>query len=428
MEKDVVLETKDLVKEYRIGQIGTGTLRGDLQSFFARLFKKDDPNISLVSKQYYDIDNKIHRALDGVSIKIKKGEAVGLIGANGAGKSTLLKLISRITLPTEGTITYKGKVASLLEVGTGFSGELTGRENVYMNGAILGMTKKEIDSKIDEIIEFSEIGEYIDTPVKRYSSGMYVKLAFAVAAHLDADILLMDEILAVGDVKFQDKSLKRMEEVATEDNKTVIYVSHNMLTIRKFCTRCIVLEEGKVVYDGDVESAIEVYMQRKKLKYGVENDLTQSPRRYCPNSLVRKVSFTHCSVLDSKDCVISDKSRFRLRLKYESKERIEDALLKLTFCDSTEQPVASSVSKPIVIKEGENEIEVQADISALKQGAYTVSGSLMQVSSFDIFSYYDNIEHMCYIDLNPDEGMLWANRVWGKVELPKLKIGGDDSE
>ena len=428
MEKDVVLETKDLVKEYRLGQIGTGTLRGDLQSFFARLFKRDDPNISLVSKQYYDIDNKIHRALDGVSIKIKKGEAVGLIGANGAGKSTLLKLISRITLPTEGTITYKGKVASLLEVGTGFSGELTGRENIYMNGAILGMTKSEIDSKIDEIIEFSEIGDYIDTPVKRYSSGMYVKLAFAVAAHLDADILLMDEILAVGDVKFQDKSLKRMEEVATEDNKTVIYVSHNMLTIRRFCTRCIVLEEGKVVYDGDVESAIEVYMQRKKLKYGTENDLREAKRRYCPNNLVRKVSFTHCSILDSEDCVIKNKAHFRLKLKFEAKERIEDAIVKLTFCDSTEQPVGSSVSKPFSINEGENEIEVEADIRALKQGAYTVSGSLMQVSSFDIFSYYDNIEHMCYIDLPIDEGMLWASRAWGKVELPKLKLGGDDGE
>ena len=188
MEKDVVLETENLVKEYRLGQIGTGTLRGDLQSFFARIFKKDDPNISLISDQYYDIGHKTHRALDGVSIQIKCGEAVGLIGTNGAGKSTLLKLISRITLPTEGTLRYKGKIASLLEVGTGFNRELTGRENIYMNGAILGMSKSEIDERLDEIIAFSEIGEYIDTPVKRYSSGMFVKLAFAVAAHLDADI------------------------------------------------------------------------------------------------------------------------------------------------------------------------------------------------------------------------------------------------
>ena len=423
MEQDVVLQTENLVKEYRLGQIGTGTLKGDLQSFFARIFKKDDPNIKLISDQYYKIENKTHRALDGVSIQIKRGEAVGLIGVNGAGKSTLLKLISRITSPTEGTITYRGKIASLLEVGTGFSGELTGRENIYMNGAILGMSKKEIESKIDQIIEFSEVGEYIDTPVKRYSSGMYVKLAFAVAAHLDADILLMDEILAVGDVKFQDKSLRRMEEVATEENKTVIYVSHNMLTIRRFCTRCIVLEEGKVVFDGDVEEAIDVYMQRKKLQYSAHNDLRSAKRRYCPNELVRKVSFTSCD-LDSEDCVVKDKAHFKLRLSAVAKEPIENVRMKLTFCDATEQPVGSSISEPFRIKQGENSIDVCADISAIQHGAYTVCGALMQVSSFDIFSYYDNVEHMCYIDIPPKEGLLWANRTWGKIEMPALQIGG----
>lgn len=429
MEKDVILETENLVKEYRLGQIGTGTLKGDLQSFFARLFKKDDPNISLIKDQYYDIENKTHRALDGVSIKVKRGEAVGLIGANGAGKSTLLKLISRITLPTEGRVTYKGKVASLLEVGTGFSPELTGRENIYMNGAILGMSKAEIDSKIDDIIEFSEIGEYIDTPVKRYSSGMYVKLAFAVAAHLDSDILLMDEILAVGDVKFQDKSLKRMEQVAGEENRTVIYVSHNMATIRRFCTRCIVLEEGKVVFDGDVEQAIEVYMERKKLQHGIKNDISDAPRRYCPNNLVRKMSFTECNLLDTDDCVIKDKSNFRLEVKFISKEKIENALMKLTFCDATEQPIASCVSAPFDINEGENKLVLSADISSLQQGTYSVSGSLMQKSSFDIFSYYDNVEQMCFIELLPnDSGLLWAARIWGKIELPELRLGGVGSE
>ena len=428
MEKDVVLQTDHLVKEYRIGQIGTGTLKGDVQSFFARLFKKDDPNISLLRDQYYDIENKTHRALDGVSIKIKRGEAVGLIGANGAGKSTLLKLISRITLPTDGTIEYKGKVASLLEVGTGFSAELTGRENIYMNGAILGMSKKEIDAKMQQIIDFSEIGEYIDTPVKRYSSGMYVKLAFAVAAHLDADILLMDEILAVGDVKFQDKSLKRMEEVATEENKTVIYVSHNMLTIRRFCTRCIVLEAGKVVFDGDVEDAIEVYMQRKKEKFHTQNDLREASRRYCPNKLMRRISLSACNLYCDEDCVIKDKAHFRLQLKAEAKEAIQGARIKLSFCDATEQAVASCISAPTDFAEGENTVELLADISALKNGTYTVRGSLLQVSSFDIYSYYDNVEQMCFIEIVPEEGLLWATRAWGRVELPALRIGGDAHE
>ena len=425
MEEDVVLQTQNLVKEYRLGQIGTGTLRGDLQSFFARLFKKDDPNIDLLSDQYYSIDNKTHRALDGVSITIKRGEAVGLIGANGAGKSTLLKLISRITLPTQGSLSYRGKVASLLEVGTGFNAELTGRENIYMNGAILGMSKAEIDERLEDIIAFSEIGEYIDTPVKRYSSGMFVKLAFAVAAHLDADILLMDEILAVGDVKFQDKSLKRMEEVAGEENKTVIYVSHNMATIRRFCTRCIVLEEGKVVFDGDVEKAIEVYTMRKKLHYSLQNDLTDADRRYCPNHLMRKVSFTQCNLHLEEDCIIRDKSDFRLQLKFEAKQAIAGARIKLTFLDATEQPVATTVSPMFDIHEGENSVEVSTDIRALQQGSYTISGGLMQQSEFGIFSYYDNVAQMCFIDLEPEqEDLLWAVRIWGKVKLPPLKIGG----
>ncbi|MBQ6381190.1 MAG: ATP-binding cassette domain-containing protein [Clostridia bacterium] len=429
MEKDVVLETKDLVKEYRLGQIDTGTLRGDLQSFFARLFKKDDPNIPLIADQYYDVKHKTHRALDGVSISIKRGEAIGLIGANGAGKSTLLKLISRITLPTEGSLSYRGKVASLLEVGTGFNGELTGRENIYMNGAILGMTKAQIEERIEQIIAFSEIGEYIDTPVKRYSSGMFVKLAFAVAAHLDADILLMDEILAVGDVKFQDKSLRRMEEVANEEHKTVIYVSHNMTTIRRFCSRCIVLEEGKVVYDGEVEEAIEVYTRRKKLHYSTQNDVSEAPRRYCPNRLMRKVSFTECNLPAQTDCVVRDLNNLHLQFKLIAKEPIENARLKVTFRDSLEQPVASSVSPPLNVSEGESTVDVFADIAAMKQGSYTVGAALMQVSSFDIFSNYDNVEQMCFIDINPDDsGLLWAVRTWGKIALPPLRIGGERLE
>ena len=199
-------------------------------------------------------------ALNGIDLTIYQGEAVGIIGSNGAGKSTLLKLLSKVTSPTEGEIDIYGRIASMLEVGTGFNGELTGRENVYMNGAILGMTKQEIDAKMEEIIEFSEVREFIDTPVKRYSSGMFVKLAFSVAAHLDSEIMIMDEVLAVGDVAFQKKCLEKMKYVANKEGRTVLYVSHNMNTIRKLCDRCIVLDKGKVVYQGDVESAISVYL------------------------------------------------------------------------------------------------------------------------------------------------------------------------
>ncbi|MCI5575190.1 MAG: ABC transporter ATP-binding protein, partial [Clostridiales bacterium] len=245
-----IIEFDHVTKEYRLGAIGGGTLKGDLQSLAARIRGKEDPNLQI--GQTAHTKNQRFLALDDVSFSVKKGERVGIIGHNGAGKSTLLKLLSRVTAPTKGTISYNGRIASMLEVGTGFHPELTGRENVYMNGAILGMTKAEISRKFDDIVRFAEMEQFIDTPVKRYSSGMYVKLAFAVAAHLDSDILVMDEVLAVGDMKFQQKCLGKMDDVSKNEGRTVLYVSHNMNTIRQLCTRCIVLDHGKVVFDGDV--------------------------------------------------------------------------------------------------------------------------------------------------------------------------------
>ena len=256
-EKEVALQIRGLRKEYRLGVISGGTLQRDLQSAWARLFKKEDPNGKIGSKNYGK--NEKFVALGGVDLTVYKGERVGIIGKNGAGKSTLLKLISRITSPTEGTIGIKGRVSSMLEVGTGFHGELTGRENVYLNGAILGMTKEEINEKIDKIIEFSEMERFIDTPAKRYSSGMYVKLAFSVAAHLDSEIMIMDEVLAVGDIAFQKKCLDKMGDVSREEGRTILYVSHNMDTIRRLCDRCVVLDKGKIIFDGEVEKAIEIY-------------------------------------------------------------------------------------------------------------------------------------------------------------------------
>ncbi len=258
MDKPMI-EVNGIKKRYRIGQIGGGTLKAELESWWARVRKKEDPNTSLFDTQR--IVGDTFMALNGVNFTVNKGEAVAIIGGNGAGKSTLLKILSRVTAPTEGDAVLRGRVASMLEVGTGFNPEMTGRENIYMNGAILGMTKAEIDSKIEEIIDFSECRDFIDTPVKRYSSGMYVKLAFAVAAHLDSEIMIMDEVLAVGDVKFQRKCLTKMSDESTEHGKTVLYVSHNMATVRRLCTRAIVLKDGKVIYDGDVERGIEVYSE-----------------------------------------------------------------------------------------------------------------------------------------------------------------------
>ena len=257
MERKVAIQIQGVKKEYRLGVISGGTLQRDIQSWWARLRHKEDPNSRIGSKNYGK--NEKFVALDGIDLTIYKGERLGIIGKNGAGKSTLLKLISRITSPTDGTIGINGRVSSMLEVGTGFHGELTGRENIYLNGAILGMTRAEVNSKIDKIIEFSEIEQFIDTPAKRYSSGMYVKLAFSVAAHLDSEIMIMDEVLAVGDLAFQKKCLDKMGDVSREEGRTILYVSHNMETIRRLCDRCIVLEKGKIIFDGDVEQAIELY-------------------------------------------------------------------------------------------------------------------------------------------------------------------------
>ena len=207
-------------------------------------------------------NDKYIKALDNISFSVNKGERIGLIGNNGAGKSTLLKLISKLTSPDEGYIGYNGKLTSMLEVGTGFNNELTGRENIYLNGAILGMSKKEIDDKLDDIISFSEIEEFIDTPIKRYSSGMYTRLAFAVAIYLSADIVLMDEVLAVGDTSFQKKSINKMLEIAKRKDRTIFFISHNMELIKELCNRIIYLDKGKIIFDGDVEEGIKLYLER----------------------------------------------------------------------------------------------------------------------------------------------------------------------
>lgn len=253
---ETVIKIENLKKQYKLGAIGGQTLSAELQSWWAKKRGKEDPNAKI--GQDTSRFGESFYALDGINLEIKKGEALGIIGGNGAGKSTLLKILSRVTAPTEGDVWINGRIASMLEVGTGFHAELTGRENIYMNGAILGMTKKEVDEKIESIIDFSECRQFIDTPVKRYSSGMYVKLAFAVASHLDADIMIMDEVLAVGDMAFQKKCLTKMGEDA-HGGKTVLYVSHNMSTIRNLCNRCIVLNQGKKIFEGDTEDAIDLY-------------------------------------------------------------------------------------------------------------------------------------------------------------------------
>ena len=256
---NIAIKAENISKYYRLGQINNGTLYADIQSWFARKFHREDPHAK-IGFDSAQCDKDGFWALKDIDFEIKQGDRVGIIGRNGAGKSTLLKVISEITTPTTGNIYIKGRVASLLEVGTGFHPEMTGRENIYMNGAILGMKKTEITRQLDEIIDFAEIEKHIDTPVKRYSSGMYVRLAFAVAAHLQSEILIADEVLAVGDAEFQKKAIGKMSDLSTGEGRTVLFVSHNMAQIRALCKTGIVLDHGKTVFSGNIDKATEYYL------------------------------------------------------------------------------------------------------------------------------------------------------------------------
>lgn len=258
----IILKAENISKQYRLGLVGTGSLTHDINRWWHGIRGKEDPylKVGAVNDRSVKASEDYVWALRNINFEVEEGEVLGIIGKNGAGKSTLLKLLSRVTSPTTGEIKTRGRIASLLEVGTGFHPELTGRENIFLNGAILGMTKSEIRSKLDEIIDFSGCEMYIDTPVKRYSSGMRVRLAFAVAAHLEPDILVVDEVLAVGDAEFQKKAIGKMQNISRGEGRTVLFVSHNMAAVKSLCTRAIVLEHGKTVFEGDTDEAVSFYL------------------------------------------------------------------------------------------------------------------------------------------------------------------------
>jgi lipopolysaccharide transport system ATP-binding protein len=262
---DVIIKIEDLSKQYRLGTVGTGTLSHDINRWWASLRGKEDPFLKIgeVNDRTKASDAEYVWALKDINVEIERGDIVGIIGKNGAGKSTLLKILSKVTRPTIGNIKLGGRIASLLEVGTGFHPEMTGRENIYLNGAILGMRKAEITQKFDEIVAFAGVERYVDTPVKRYSSGMYVRLAFSVAAHLEPEILVIDEVLAVGDAEFQKKCLGKMQDISRNDGRTVLFVSHNMAAIKTLCQKGIVLENGTNVFNGTQIDAIDYYQKQQ---------------------------------------------------------------------------------------------------------------------------------------------------------------------
>lgn len=416
MNKNVI-EINNLRKQYKLGVIGGGTLKADLQTWIARKQGKVDPNTQLgISKEQI---GKQFWALDGIDISIKKGEAVGIIGANGAGKSTLLKILSRVTAPTTGEIKIRGRISSMLEVGTGFHGELTGRENIYMNGAILGMSKREIEEKIEDIIEFSECRNFIDTPVKRYSSGMYVKLAFAVAAHLDADILVMDEVLAVGDMKFQEKCLGKMGDASASEGKTVLYVSHNMNTIRQLCTRCIVLERGKVIYDGETEQAIAIYMDRNTGDLRRRYDLNQAGRAPMqPGDKVRVHSF---EFLNKERAIFDRKEKICFRIEWSATEDIPGLRIYflIHFADSSIVGMTESEEFDDAKTGIKKASYFEFDPAELADGRYYFSVDIFSMNASRAHLSYDHPNEKIYFEINSSEekGLIWQSKYWGHVKL-----------
>lgn len=337
---NVVLRAENISKQYRLGQLGTGTISHDLNRFFAKLRGKEDPYLRVgeANDRSKSGGSDYVWSLKDINFEVKQGEVLGIIGKNGAGKSTLLKILSQVTTPTTGQVKVKGRIAALLEVGTGFHPDLSGRENIFLNGAILGMTKAEIKSKFDEIIEFSGVAKYIDTPVKRYSSGMMVRLGFAVAAHLEPEILIVDEVLAVGDAEFQKKCMGKMKDVS-EEGRTVLFVSHNLSSIKQLCTRGILLVNGKLEFAGTQNETVD--------KYLAGNQLSEVTNRFEKHTLENKdLQLIKAELVDSQG---------KLREQFEISE---DIFVNITIQCNKKVP---NVYGYIVLQSNSEEVFIESD-------------------------------------------------------------------
>lgn len=330
----VVIKVENLSKQYRLGSVGTGSLAHDLNRTWHRMRGKEDPYLKIgeINDRTIKGGSEYVWALKDIDFDVKQGEVIGIIGRNGAGKSTLLKILSRTTLPTTGSVKIKGRVASLLEVGTGFHPELSGRENIFLNGAILGMTKQEVKRQFDEIVDFSGVERYIDTPVKRYSSGMYVRLAFGVAAHLEPEILIVDEVLAVGDAEFQKKALGKMKDVSTTEGRTVLFVSHNMTAIKSLCTSVIYLINGYLDLLGPTEQVINYYLSHNN-KYTGMRQFFETPEEAPGNEKVKMRRIEVCPVLENSADPITIKTT--INIEFEFWNYMDDAAINLSMSLNT---------------------------------------------------------------------------------------------
>lgn len=381
---DVVIRAENLSKMYKLGVTNNDTLFHDIQSWFARKKGKDDPNSSLYDNRREPMK---FLALKNVSFDIHKGDRVAFIGKNGAGKSTLLKILSRITTPTLGLVKIRGRVSSLLEVGTGFHGELTGRENIYLNGSILGMKKKEIDSKLDAIIEFSGISRHIDTPAKRYSSGMAVRLGFAVASHLNCDILIADEVLAVGDLEFQKKALAKMSELSTTEGRTILFVSHNLVAVKTLCNKGFILEKGELVSKtDDIDINLEEYVKQNTNQ---SNKITFDKHRIDKNIEIFSINVNEKNE-SMVDYVAGDTLKIEIKGKTKIKQNIS---IELRLKSEIGAPLAyhnrGHFEKTEEIEAGNFTLEDELKIENIITGSYIVDILLINPAIAEL-AYIEN--------------------------------------
>ena len=384
---DIAIKIENLSKQYRLGVVGTGTLSHDLKRWWAVSVRgKEDPYLKIGEANIQDRKggSEYIWALRDINLEVKEGEVLGIIGRNGAGKSTLLKILSRVTKPTSGSISYRGRIASLLEVGTGFHPEMTGRENIFMNGSIMGMTKAEIKRKFDEIVDFAGVERYIDTPVKRYSSGMTVRLGFAIAAHLEPEILVVDEVLAVGDAEFQKKAVGKMQDVSRGEGRTVLFVSHNMGAIQKLCIKGILLDSGNIVYTGNADNVVNHYLSTQRIEgsFNRENPI---------NSTIYIQSVNLLNEANIPTRIFTHKDRIRITTTLRIIEFVPESYLLITILDRNKRKIFSAEKK--INSEGQISLDILPDF--LTRGNY----SLQTIIYKPAIAQFDNIDDICSFEI-----------------------------
>ena len=414
--KQLAIKAENISKQYRLGEVGTGTLTHDLNRFWSKVRGKEDPYLKIgeANDRSSKGDSDYVWSLRDINFEIEQGDAVGIIGRNGAGKSTLLKLLSKVTKPTTGNFKVNGRIASLLEVGTGFNPEMTGRENIYLNGAILGMRRAEITKKFDEIVAFSGVERYIDTPVKRYSSGMYVRLAFAVAAHLESEILIVDEVLAVGDAEFQKKCLGKMGDVSKGEGRTVLFVSHNLGSVKTLCNNGILLNSGKQVFSGDIDSTINFYNNTFVPGSSYEAKNSELINYICKIDILNtdgniKNSFEVGEVINfSLELFISNLEK-NLRLNFSICDVYGNVIMLKSFYES--------------LKKGKNLISVIFDNKVLIPNTYYLSISI-DVANEKLYEYLSQIINFEIIE-NKDLYNRYKDKSQGII-IPTFKLLNHD--